>query len=732
MFKRSFWVLFVLFLFSCINTCQAQQRKKVALVLGGGGAKGAAEVGVLKVLEEADIPIDYIVGTSIGAIVGGLYSIGYKAYELDSLFRRQDWLFLLRDQVKRKDKAFPSKEEKDIYALHIPFSIKKKTPLPTGYVMGQNATNLFSNLTIGYHQVDLFTKLPIPFTCVAVDIVTGKEVELSSGSLPMAMRASMSIPGVFAPVEWDKMLLVDGGVLNNFPADVARNMGADIIIGVDLSNGWKNRDKLTSIPALVDQMISIMGKEKYQKNLNIVNLYIHPNLKEYNAASFQSEAIDTMLIRGEQMAREKWKDILALRDIIMDSTLVEAPSKKLNSVRANTFDIRNIVFEGVSKQEEKNLRLEIAIKEQSQIQLKDIDKALSTLQGMDIFSKVEYRLSNSSPYDLIFLLEEKDYKHINIGLRLDTEEMASLLLNTSNQQRISPCHHYALTGRISRNPYLQLDYAYGGFHSAQIGCTYRIRHNDFDIYSHDNKINIPEFSSQFLSVHYARTIFNLQAQIGTSYEFFHYHDHIYYANGQSQRISTDHFINYYVDLLSDTYDRKFFPMSGNKVHFQGTVYTSNGIAYDDDSPFSAISFHAATVLKLASKLYFLPALKGRFVMGKEISYIYRNYAGGSFDSYYLTQQIAWETTPHVYLLDNYFCAVRPALRYQLKKKLYATVLSEYGREWHKFSSLHRGSDLWGVAVRASYDLIFGPIEAQFNYSNLSKSIGFYLNMGFQF
>lgn len=216
MFKRSFWVLFILFLFSCIYTCQAQQRKKVALVLGGGGAKGAAEVGVLKVLEEADIPIDYIVGTSIGAIVGGLYSIGYKAYELDSLFRRQDWLFLLRDQVKRKDKAFPSKEEKDIYALHIPFSIKKKTPLPTGYVMGQNATNLFSNLTIGYHQVDSFTKLPIPFTCVAVDIVTGKEVELSSGSLPMAMRASMSIPGVFAPVEWDKMLLVDGGVLNNF------------------------------------------------------------------------------------------------------------------------------------------------------------------------------------------------------------------------------------------------------------------------------------------------------------------------------------------------------------------------------------------------------------------------------------------------------------------------------------------------------------------------------------
>ena len=138
-------------------------RKKVGLVLGGGGAKGAAEVGVLKVLEEADIPIDYIAGTSIGAIVGGLYAIGYDAADIDSLYRNQDWIFLLGDQVKRESETFLSKEEREKYIVHIPLSKERKVSLPTGYVKGQNIFNLFSKLTVGYHQVDDFSNLPIPF-----------------------------------------------------------------------------------------------------------------------------------------------------------------------------------------------------------------------------------------------------------------------------------------------------------------------------------------------------------------------------------------------------------------------------------------------------------------------------------------------------------------------------------------------------------------------------------------
>lgn len=150
-------------------------------MLGGGGAKGAAEVGVLKVLEEADIPVDYIAGTSIGAIVGGLYAIGYDAADIDSLYRNQNWLFLLSDQVKRESETFLSKEEREKYIVHIPLSKERKVSLPTGYVKGQNIFNLFSKLTVGYHQVDDFSNLPIPYRCVAVDLVEGKEVGVFIG-----------------------------------------------------------------------------------------------------------------------------------------------------------------------------------------------------------------------------------------------------------------------------------------------------------------------------------------------------------------------------------------------------------------------------------------------------------------------------------------------------------------------------------------------------------------------
>src|SRR5574344_2604359 len=305
-------LLIIIGLVICCGNIQSQ-RKKVGLVLGGGGAKGAAEVGVLKVIEEAGIPIDYIVGTSIGSIVGGMYSIGYRSQTLDSLFRTQDWIFLLSDQVKREDVSAFSKDERERYLLRVPLSLKKNTPMAAGLVTGQNIYNLFSNMTIGYHNVSSFDNLPIPFKCVAVDVVSGKEVVLSSGSLPLAMRSSMSIPGVFSPVEMGNMLLIDGGALNNFPADVVKRMGADIIIGIDLSTGWKKKEELGSMSNILNQLLNVMGEDKYLQNKKIPDLYINPPLKGYGPASFQRAEIDSMINIGERTARSQWDELLTLR-----------------------------------------------------------------------------------------------------------------------------------------------------------------------------------------------------------------------------------------------------------------------------------------------------------------------------------------------------------------------------------------------------------------------------------
>lgn len=245
-------------------------RPKVGLVLGGGGAKGAAEVGVLKVIEEVGVPIDYIAGTSIGAILGGLYSTGYRAAQLDSLFRAGLW----------------------------------KT---------DNVLKLLDRLTGTGEWVD-FDELPIPFRCVAADFDTQEEVVLRNGNLAWALRASMAIPGAYKPVLIDGKPLVDGGMLNNLPVDVVKAMGADIVIAVDLTqNKHKTRDfslkDATGIGGIFDWLVSRPDWKKYNDNRAAADVYINPPLKGYGAASFSEKSIDSMMRIGEREARKKMEEL---------------------------------------------------------------------------------------------------------------------------------------------------------------------------------------------------------------------------------------------------------------------------------------------------------------------------------------------------------------------------------------------------------------------------------------
>lgn len=237
-------------------------KKKVAVVLGGGGTKGVAHIGVLKVLEEAGIPIDYVVGTSMGAIVGGLYSIGYTASEIDSMVRVQDWTMLLSDRITRNNLTFPEKENSERYIISLPFGKNRPQKSSGGVIKGQSIQGLFTHLTIGYHDSVNFDTFRYPFACVAFNIIDGKDHVFRDGSLPLAMRASMAIPAVFTPVRMDSIILVDGGIPNNFPVNVARSMGADIIIGVDLgTSDLRVANQLHTPGDMLGQIVALYGHE---------------------------------------------------------------------------------------------------------------------------------------------------------------------------------------------------------------------------------------------------------------------------------------------------------------------------------------------------------------------------------------------------------------------------------------------------------------------------------------
>lgn len=298
-------------------------RPKIGLVFGGGGAKGAAEVGVLKYIEKAGIEIDYIAGTSIGSIIGALYSVGYRADDLDSLFHSQEWLSLLTDRKMKIASRFITKEDSTVYLFGFPIKRPKiRDPhhvKTVGLSRGDSLVSLFSKMTKCPDSIN-FDRLPIPFRCVAVDMREFQEVVISNGSLPIAMRASMAIPGVFKPVETDGMMLVDGGMLNNLPVDIVKEMGADIVIAIDLTqnkhqNHKPKKKKINKhgFGALLKWIIERPDLYKYDTNSSQADVYINPNLNGFSAADFTPKKISQMIKLGEEAGKAALEKLKSLK-----------------------------------------------------------------------------------------------------------------------------------------------------------------------------------------------------------------------------------------------------------------------------------------------------------------------------------------------------------------------------------------------------------------------------------
>ena len=289
-------------------------RKRVAVVLSGGGAKGMAHIGVLKVLEKAGIPVDIITGTSMGSIIGGLYSIGYNANALDSVARAQDWGYVISDKEDMRRQSLRDRLRQYTYVFTTGLSIGKRHPNAGGLIKGKNLAELFQHLCTGYtDSLDFSKDLPIPFACVATDIIDNSEVDFHSGRLPQAMRSSMSIPGAFSPVRIGDKVLVDGGLKNNYPADIAKEMGADIIIGVTVQGAPKVAEDMGGTMSIISQIVDVNCKNKVEDNLAITDLHMQVNTKGYGSASFSAAAIDTLIRRGEEEAMRHWDEIVALK-----------------------------------------------------------------------------------------------------------------------------------------------------------------------------------------------------------------------------------------------------------------------------------------------------------------------------------------------------------------------------------------------------------------------------------
>jgi predicted acylesterase/phospholipase RssA len=306
--KRIYLFLIIVFSFTTII---AQQRPKVGLVLSGGGAKGFAHIETLKLLDSLNFPVDYVAGTSMGGIVGGLYAMGYSGKEIERIALRMDWPRMFDDVPDRSKVPIFQKQNEHEYFFNLEIEDYGIKP-PSGFIAGQEILKSLSFYTNPVSHINNFDNLPIPYRCVAVDIVSGKEVAIGSGYLALAMRSTMSIPSAFAPVEYGDYLFVDGGIANNLPVDVVLDMGAEYVIAVNVGAPPLKKNEIEDILDVTLQTIFIPGFKREEVNLKLANMVITPELEPYGVGDFTPDAVRAIIARGRNAATAAKDSLLLL------------------------------------------------------------------------------------------------------------------------------------------------------------------------------------------------------------------------------------------------------------------------------------------------------------------------------------------------------------------------------------------------------------------------------------
>jgi len=430
------------------------KRPKIGLVLSGGGANGFAHIGVLKVLEEQGIKPDYITGTSMGSIVGALYALGYSAHELENIVKGTDWNDVLSDNISIRDIPIFDKKDYPGYPVKMSITHGIKPRLPSGMIQGQKAQNLFAKLTWLSHQYPNFDAFPIPFRCVATDIISGKAIVFKDGDLAEAMRASMSIPTVFSPVEKDDMLLVDGGVIRNFPVQECLDMGADIIIGVYTGFAENpQKDDLQSMVQVLARSTAFQGILLAKEEAKLTDVFMAPDLSDFGPDQFNKSK--GIIAQGEAAAR----DSLIIKKLQQISIL--SAINLSDSIEQKKLWINKIHVNGCELTDSETIINISELKNQSFMSADEIDEAIDRIYSTWQFKKVTYSINHTLiGRDLVITVKEKSRAYLDLGLHYDNSYGPNALVKIGYNNLFLKSTKADLKLSISQNPRALLSYKF--------------------------------------------------------------------------------------------------------------------------------------------------------------------------------------------------------------------------------------------------------------------------------
>ena len=474
-----------------------QYRPTVGLVLAGGGARGLAHLGVIRYMEELGIPVDVITGTSMGGLVGGLYALGYSHEQLDSLVRNIQWPLMMSDKIPGDFVPFRIKDYRNTYLLRIPFHYDKQDltnrflqerivdkvtseagvnssdvlaesiarmglGLPDGYLYGLNVRNELSSVTVGYQDSLSFANLPIPFACVATDLYTMAPKYWTGGSITAALRSTMAIPFLFRTVRKDGAVLLDGGMQNNYPVDIAREMGADIIIGSEMSV-HRELNQLNSPADVLMQTITMMASSAMDEALKIVDLNVHHELEGYTMLSFDEESVNSIIDQGYRNAvanKEAFEAIAAQVAGISASGMPKRPAAAIDLTYRKVL-VSDVRFDGITPYEQERVFRKKDFSSDGLYGRAEVEALLNRIYGTNAFEAVTYHFEgDGEPYTLVFDCQKGQVNDFALGLRADTDEEVALGVYIGLGTRRLTGSRFAADLKLGSNPSLTLDWSF--------------------------------------------------------------------------------------------------------------------------------------------------------------------------------------------------------------------------------------------------------------------------------
>ncbi|MEN8123818.1 MAG: patatin-like phospholipase family protein [Bacteroidota bacterium] len=714
---------------------------KVGLVLSGGGAKGFAHVGVLKILEEAGIRVDYIAGTSMGAIIGGLYASGYNAHELDSILHVHDFDVIIRDDKSRKANSFYQKENANKYALTLPI-YNKKIGLPTAISRGQNVFNLFSQLTKHVHDIEDFSKLPIPFLCIATDLETGKEVVLDQGFLPEAIRASGSFPGLLTPAEIDGKMLVDGGIVDNFPVNKLKAKGVDYIIGVDVQGNLHRMDDLNSVPMILMQIVGFQMFNNFEEKKELTDVYLKPDMSEFNDFSFNEK--DKIVSEGEKVAREQFEELKK----IAGKQTKDKHHNKINTFVLNEYiTIKEVEINGNKNYTENYCIDKLKFIEGETISQQKFVDGINALSATGNFESIQYRFFpvQGGTKVLLKLIENEVSTYLQFGIHYDDLYKTGILLNITKKHALFKNDFLSADFVIGDKFRYNIDYFLDNGFNWSFGLN--TRYNSFSqniatvfvpvgIEQQGLGVKIPIKYIDFTTQLFIQKTFTnkIALRVGAEDKYLNvFYEEIIDNETEKNHIDKSNYFDVFAKATFDSYNKNYAPKKGFYLDANYKVYLLSSDYNNNFKSFSQLYGKIGYAYTFFDKLTLHLKSDAGITIGSNGNTIHDYHLGGNNENF-INTFVPFYGYNTADLNSSSFLFSALSIRYEVYKKNYISFTGNFARVE---DDLWNGGSIFadtktGYAFGYGIDTFIGPIEIKYTWSPETNKKYWFFNLGFWF